>query len=246
MDGICEYCHKRFKKKNKASRFCSRPCYGKWATGRDSHNNPIEIPGGSRYRQCKTCGETFKPRTIQDMKEGHGKYCSRECYFKARRAGLVVVRNRGINKTSTTRNTWYYAHGWQYFRKALIKNKSCEMCGATTHLHAHHKTDPFPNKDVVLLFNTNNIMIVCLQCHRKLHRTNTTYHKCEACGKDFRERTSGKNKYCSSECYQSTRRVAQAICPVCNTEFTPARPRIKACSKKCAAILGWQRKIKKR
>ncbi len=77
---LCECCHKpmpeqRYKRQR---RFCSDLCRSRWWNAhRDKLNN-----ADSHYITCGTCGVSFFSYTP-------AKYCSRACYFTARKDGKV-------------------------------------------------------------------------------------------------------------------------------------------------------------
>ena len=55
------------------------------------------------------------------------------------------------------------------WREAVKRNAGyrCEKCGATEHLHAHHKhpADEFPDE----MYDIRNGECLCRECHRKIH-----------------------------------------------------------------------------
>jgi hypothetical protein len=77
----CPVCGERFyaKRKQREQIHCSIECARKNRT-----------PWGRVNKKCEVCGKKFWVHKAED-KRGRGKYCSKECAYKAQKTGMVVV-----------------------------------------------------------------------------------------------------------------------------------------------------------
>ena len=82
----CAVCGKEFCPRygNYTLKTCSRKCGYEYRTGRGSSKKGRHYPQLQRARivKCLECGKEF--RAVKDTIRRHQKYCSRECYLKAR------------------------------------------------------------------------------------------------------------------------------------------------------------------
>jgi len=223
MKQICEWCGNEFTSSRKAQRFCNQACWAKWKKGKNAHNEKIDIPEEERTRQCLICGTDFSP-AIDAIRNDMGIYCSRECYWKGKR------RRRGEQKT---RSDWYQSQGWCDFSRSIREGATCENCGGTKDLCGHHKIDPFPNRDVRLLMDRENVKILCNSCHPKEHASKKPILVCENCGESFVQPRRTSRKFCSFECYNASRDNTKE-CKQCGKKFKP-RNHNDHCSLACAA-----------
>lgn len=100
-------------------------------------------------KSCKICGKEFGRQRFNGRLEDLGvfnrrKHCSRKC-------GNTKVRPKH-----------WETHHW---RARKHRGLSCEACGLTEKLHAHH-VDGQPENN-----NPENIQTLCAYCHRFLHAT---------------------------------------------------------------------------
>lgn len=113
---------------------------------------------------------------------------------------------------------------------------TCQKCGATKNLHAHH-IKPWA-KYPKFRYNVDNGLTVCRNCHGKIH--GTTFHprtqKCLNCQKKFPVQRNSR-KFCSLQCsgkYRKGKRKVEKIkCPICNQMFYPRRKTSRFCSRPC-------------
>ena len=84
MKFICVTCNKEFVRYDRrtSGRFCGVPCWNQYRRDHPKPNNCV----------CEICGKGFrlKPASI---KQGMGKYCSRECKHTAQRDMAKKVDN---------------------------------------------------------------------------------------------------------------------------------------------------------
>ena len=94
-------------------------------------------------KDCVVCGKQFTTRQHSE------RTCSHQCWIKA-------VDDNRRRVTAVTKK-----------KKRLIKQRgnSCQMCGATGTLHAHHIT-PMSDGGTD---DDSNLLLVCADCHLKVH-----------------------------------------------------------------------------
>ena len=77
---ICERCGKPLWK---GIRFCSKECYFEWRSDNILGDKVHNWKGGKVERTCRQCSKNFNvPPSV--IKQGGGKFCSRECWYKWR------------------------------------------------------------------------------------------------------------------------------------------------------------------
>lgn len=161
---------------------------------RRGDNPPKRSPNGTgrqlfmaQTKECQSCGKVFGPYVSpkgQWVSPKKRKYCSYECYTKERRFEKPRYSRacKGCHKRFETHEKYRKfcseacfhnsgspttENGW---RVRVIRGSnavpaiSCEHCGATKHLHRHHKDQDIKN------YNRDNIMILCAKCHQAEHR----------------------------------------------------------------------------
>jgi len=140
-----------------------------------------QVAHAAPMRICALCGSEFKQRG------GHPetKYCGPRCRYKAAK---VPDSER---------------HGGYKYKKWVTSvferdDFTCQQCGATGAIHAHHVKEWHTNKD--LRYEVSNGITLCQDCHQIKHgRVMTRASKrfqpiCERCGK----KTKGHSRYCQS------------------------------------------------
>lgn len=157
--------------------------------------NPLWRKGEKIKRICPICGKEFK--TIPSIiKNGNGKYCSRECYGKSKvkkvkrrceicgeefEAKLSLV-NRGGGKYCS-RKCYHKSHENKVKCKCKICGKIFEICQ--------------------FLANKGKGKYCSMECLGK-SKLKIILRKCEICGKEFAAIPSvikkGFGKYCSKKC----------------------------------------------
>ena len=100
-------------------------------------------------KSCERCGKEMQRQLFNGRLEDFGaykkrKYCSLPC---------ANMRDRPRN--------W----GTYHWRARQHRGSSCEACGSTEALHAHH-VDGKPQNN-----SPENIQTLCAFCHRFLHAT---------------------------------------------------------------------------
>ncbi|MCK5613525.1 HNH endonuclease [Candidatus Pacearchaeota archaeon] len=97
-------------------------------------------------KTCTRCGESFV--RLEDENKGAFKrriYCSDECNWK--------------HKEETRPPGWKKSH----YESRKLRGDSCEACGLSDSLHAHH-VDGNPDNN-----NPENIQTLCRWCHAFRH-----------------------------------------------------------------------------
>ena len=154
----CAYCGKIFeineaRLRHGRGKHCSPAC--QYATMRQRpRSNLIE-------KRCIGCGCIFLVSQSRMRHKGGGKYCTRSC--------------RDIYWIGPATSNWQNAdkihnHGpnWHSARRHALKrdNNCCQRCGATSHLHVHHK---IPGRLFASYEKANaldNLITLCDSCHR--------------------------------------------------------------------------------
>lgn len=89
--------------------------------------------------------------------------------------------------------------------------------------------------------------------HTALHNPSIgrlEFFTCKICGKVFRARKQGSNRYCSKKCRLAARRAIihsgkyneKRLCPVCGKEFEVQKYKTQQhCSNRCGALAQWER-----
>lgn len=100
--------------------------------------------------------------------------------FKVRatqeRKSLYASAERNYFYTGAARYT-NYTRGWNRKSKAYKQsvNNTCEICGSTNNLNAHHIISYWLfNDEDLRVHDSNNLLCVCDSCHGKLHQLNTS------------------------------------------------------------------------
>ena len=167
-----------------SSKWCSQEC---WSNRR-------------KLNDCEYCGE---PITSY-----HGnKYCSRDCaqsdMVKEKhpqwKGGVSLTNERARNSTKLRK-----------WREKVYRrdNYTCQHCGDTGHLHAHHIEEWAENKDK--RFDVDNGLTLCIDCHGKVHGkdfTERSKNYCPDCGKQIKTE-SKRCRSCSTKNQWKKRRVA--------------------------------------
>ena len=122
----------------------------------------------------------------------------------------------------------------------LSQTKLCRVCGNKESKHCHHIN--YNDTDHRL----ENLILVCVKCHKKLHNKFRVNLTCKCCGKEFevRSRYYESQKFCSRKCYWTfikgkkgnrTRTGEIKKCPICSREFYQPKchEKVKTCSKQC-------------
>jgi hypothetical protein len=164
MTFACNYCKKSFEvskiDKRRVYKFCSFLCWKEYR----------KITKKEPNCKCLVCEKKFykKPSAI---KNGEGKFCSRECKFQDQRLG-IEVRGESYNDRQLIRQSSTY-RAWRQKAKQLkgnrcercgIKDRSfCKCCGNRVFLHVHH-IKPFSVYSE-LRFDPTNASVLCSKCH---------------------------------------------------------------------------------
>lgn len=138
----------------------------KW--GRGKHCSP-ECQYESRRRQpkallhftCIGCGTSFSRNPSWTRRKGGGKYCSRSCRNKHWKGPLNPNWQTG-EKVNVRGPNWHAIR-----RRIIARDKACQHCGATGHLHVHHEIPYRVFSDKNIANGDWNLIALCPSCHRK-------------------------------------------------------------------------------
>ena len=174
-------------------------------------------------KNCLQCGKEYSVKPSRVLKS---KYCSRECMAKAYKDTL-----RGQNNPN-----------WRGGNIEVI----CQLCGETFDDYPSRAGDrkycsKICKDKAEVIYNEH-----CVNCNKKLPSTyvyagskfcsmncrrqhiknkkieNGAPDKCAACGSDLPVKRMGEGKYCSWDCYMSTRSREKEVtkkCPACGDLF---------------------------
>ena len=151
---ICGACGKTFYipfYRVETARFCSKNCL--------NHEQYKHYE-----KECKWCGKKFD---VSASRKDRFNFCGLECYVRSREkyknqkefrrvARQYVIAKRGRNSSRNTRIIAFHHY-----------KKECSVCGYEEYefcLDVHHK-DENPDNNLV-----ENLLVLCVFCHRKLHR----------------------------------------------------------------------------
>lgn len=183
----CPVCGKEFKKrvtKEVQTVYCSQDCAYKGRSlgytkrnvegGYDSSPTKIEIT-------CNYCGKDF----IVEKTEKNRKYCSRECFLKARKEEMQGSNNPSWIDGRSYNKRCYRGNNWEIQRKKCYErdNYKCQICGvkcvgrrdiggnSKRLIQAHHieKYESGGNNRL------ENLVTLCASCHKKLHEGEINY-----------------------------------------------------------------------
>jgi hypothetical protein len=119
----------------------------------------------ARATVCQVCGKTF----ASHWKAGAAQTCSRECAAVAhsqRMAGAGNSRYLGAAAKRVSRQMPHNKAAFRYAKLATLDRDAhaCKICGETKTLHVHHiDENPLHNSYC-------NLLTLCVQCHRQVHR----------------------------------------------------------------------------
>lgn len=177
----CSVCGTEFIPKSNTHKYCSNACKYQTEIQKRSKKPKVKI--------CKHCGNEFKPYSSLD------KFCSATCrinYHKSQRiknwtddkcVGILGENNPAFRNGLYVRTAKKTNRGERLFRKNVAEIKKqikkdiggymvCQYCGTTVtpRFEAHHiiyrSEKPFHEH----LHDKENILIVCISCHNKLHK----------------------------------------------------------------------------
>ncbi len=213
---ICEVCGKTFEAQTyRTARYCSKTC---WQTRRKP-----------KIKICPNCHIAF------DSHDKRAIYCSANCVYQHKVGPLSPVWKGGASLARARARQGNDLANW---RKSIYKRDkyTCQICGNTGNIHAHHIKD-YANHPALRL-DVNNGLTVCIPCHETIHNKKIgspgKYPKhCIDCGTP----TSGKAERCKScgskHGHLSQGHKAPKNCLQCGKEFIPPRGDYKYCSPKC-------------
>ena len=140
---VCENCGESFVPTNSTnpSKYCSEQCFGE--------SKQVELESNS----CKNCGTMF-----QHYPSNEQEFCSRSCSQTGEYHPNWSGGSEDIRKSKEYRQ----------WRQTIHKNyESCESCGATENLHAHHIVPV--SEDEELATDVGNGVLLCGACHSEEH-----------------------------------------------------------------------------
>jgi hypothetical protein len=124
---------------------------------------------------------------------------------------------------------------WQEIvRKTIAASHGCEDCGEWRWLDVHHSDRDYENN------STENLIVLCPNCHRARHGIPNIRTVCVACQREFIAvgsyvRQHGIPKWCSQDCRRSKVTVKCKECnkPIEITHFEGKTRRKQYCDRLC-------------
>jgi len=168
----CEWCKKQFTEwAYRKPSFCSNQCRSKFAAiqSRPSAQRP-ETMKVKKY--CAFCGKEYTTTIFQIILR-NGKYCSKECKYKAssiQKRGSGNVNYKGGHSVSRGPN-------WSQQSKLARKRDdyTCQICGLRYTFNGRNKTDvhhiiPYRlfNGDYIKANDLSNLIVLCRTHHRQV------------------------------------------------------------------------------
>ena len=164
---MCIVCNKEFSRndKRRPMKFCSSYCYQKYRSMNPVKNTP--------NCKCGVCGKEFYLKA-SSIKQGMGKYCSRECKHYSQRLGAEIsgesYSDRHLLRLSTSYRVWrrkaLKLHGDSCDKCGAKQHSLCECCGTKIYLEVHHVEKFASNKE--RRFDPTNSSVLCPKCHRTI------------------------------------------------------------------------------
>ncbi len=152
----CSACEKLFyvpEYRIKTAKFCSLKC--------QNH---------TQYEKFKfNCFNCNKLCETSPCRKGLRKFCSRECRASFEIDKISCQKEKRREQISKARAKGIVGNSGPALRKWVLQNKEnkCEICGFNEYLSCMdiHHADRNPNNNTL-----ENLKILCVMCHRKVHR----------------------------------------------------------------------------
>jgi hypothetical protein len=148
----CPACQKEFAPKRREQIYCSKAC----------HNRPTR-----EDRTCEICGKVFTAKPAE-IKEGHGRFCSRQCFG----AWCSAVRVGEDHPSWKGGGSEYYGSNWQTQRRAARRRdgNTCQRCGVTSEqtgksMDVHHIKRFRSFESSKEANQLSNLVCLCHTCH---------------------------------------------------------------------------------
>lgn len=180
---------------------------------------------------CQHCKKEFE---VHNCRKDKRVYCSIDCRNKEKIGKPYLSKRRYYRCINIDGNRIDYH---RYIMQQHLGRKLL----TTEHIH-HIDHNPLNN-------SIDNLMVLSLQQHSRLHNLEPEKHKectCPCCNKKFINTQSRERIYCSQSCSTTTRNKTgkfynkinkECTCKQCNKNFSNNRNRErKFCSKSCATI----------
>jgi 5-methylcytosine-specific restriction endonuclease McrA len=172
MKVYCKNCKKEFSRfpsqiKNGEGKFCSKACYTQAMQGIDIFAlRGVKKAQRKRIRveiNCRICNKRFE---IIPSQLGLRAYCSKGCYLSEHKAKVIDVEYlRESPKYKSWRIKVFQRDGF-----------TCQSCGKVGNgIQAHHIISVV--KDVKRIFDINNGITLCIECHKLIHKSNKPKRK---------------------------------------------------------------------
>lgn len=144
------------------AKFCSRKCTDEWRKSNFTGAANPNFRGGLDRRTCGHCGSEFECRKASSI-----KFCSKPC---ADKGGFRYEGEQHPNYRPTSRRRSQRGKHGAWARAVISRDQAtCQHCGATEGLHAHH-IKPFETHPE-LRWELDNGLTLCGPCHWKVHST---------------------------------------------------------------------------
>jgi endogenous inhibitor of DNA gyrase (YacG/DUF329 family) len=168
---ICLQCGKTFEVKQSKpnTKFCSMKCCGKWNSLNMVGKNGANWRGGKAEVVCEQCGKYFDVFPYNS----DARFCSKKCYGQWASLNMVGENSAHWNGGITSwRNMLWYSRPYNAWRGAVFERDgyTCQMCSdfAGGNLQAHHIRPVRDHKNDLLVFDVDNGITLCKDCHESI------------------------------------------------------------------------------
>jgi len=163
----CDYCSDEFKRAPAKSRkgqndFCSVECKNNFRVGENNPNgtNSVTIT-------CVECGATKnKPVSVANRGQSN-HFCTEDCmvtYWRREKiqSGSDNPMYGGSGSSWRSRSAWLQTRA-----NVVTENTTCNKCGGSENIHAHHIIPVFAGGSK---YDEDNVIPLCADCHIQVHK----------------------------------------------------------------------------
>lgn len=127
-------------------------------------------------KKCLVCGKEFQTYPYL-IKNGNGKYCSRNCSCKVNKTKIVLGQRlsprtefkKGLVPHNFKQKGYGYKCLHDWIKRRLTKINKCQMCGEVKNrLECANKSGMYKRE-------INDWIKLCVKCHRKYDKENGTH-----------------------------------------------------------------------
>ena len=110
--------------------------------------------------QCKTCAKKFYAKPSW-LKKGHGKFCSRSCYFESHRTGKVIKCSTCNKSTYKSSKALRGSKSKKYFCSKSCQTVWRNSVAYTGSNHPNWKKGRYTYRRVIEKSNKSKVCVLC-------------------------------------------------------------------------------------